>query len=286
MFKKSFSIFAIFSLVLLANPALAGRPESVVVTNLGGQTLSLPGHAYEVAQNVFSLGTAFDEQSGLQVEGYAIVDYRNPKAKPDNPGGGKGKGGGGGGDPVSSCYTFISKGAKWKTVENWIMNPANSDGMDENVVFNTVAAGVDKWEAAAENTSIIGSGSVTSDLLVMDTSSTDGLNEVYFGDLDAGTIGVTIIWGIFSGPPFGRQLVEWDQVYNTDFTWSLDAEGSLTEMDLDNIVTHELGHTFGLGDLYTQDCVDETMYGYGSEGEIKKRDLNVGDIVGVKELYK
>jgi hypothetical protein len=57
-------------------------------------------------------------------------------------------------------------------------------------------------------------------------------------------------------------------------------------MDFDNIATHELGHSCGLGDLYTSDCSQQTMYGYASNGETNKRTLECGDIAGISELYK
>ena len=56
-------------------------------------------------------------------------------------------------------------------------------------------------------------------------------------------------------------------------------------MDIENIVTHELGHTFGMGDLYDSNCANETMYGYASEAETNKRTLESGDIEGVSKLY-
>ncbi len=55
-------------------------------------------------------------------------------------------------------------------------------------------------------------------------------------------------------------------------------------MDLQNIATHELGHTVGLSDLYNR-CLEETMYGYSSEGETSKRSLNPGDIAGLKAIF-
>ena len=64
-----------------------------------------------------------------------------------------------------------------------------------------------------------------------------------------------------------------------------DADVDPSIMDLDNIVTHELGHSLGLGDLYQAECSLETMYGYGVEGEIQKRDLNAGDVAGISSLY-
>jgi hypothetical protein len=57
-------------------------------------------------------------------------------------------------------------------------------------------------------------------------------------------------------------------------------------MDFENIATHELGHSVGLGDLDEDRCSDQTMYGYADYGETNKRDLEAGDIKGISELYK
>jgi len=102
---------------------------------------------------------------------------------------------------------------------------------------------------------------------------------------DPGVIAVTITWGVFSGPPSGRELVEWDQVYDdVDFAWG-DADTNTSAMDLLNIAVHEIGHAAGLAhpDLT---CTDETMYAYAAEGETKKRDLNAGDIAGIRDIYE
>ena len=56
-------------------------------------------------------------------------------------------------------------------------------------------------------------------------------------------------------------------------------------MDFENIAQHELGHSFGLGHP-SDGCTEETMYRFASEGETKKRNLNSGDIAGIKKLYK
>ena len=82
-------------------------------------------------------------------------------------------------------------------------------------------------------------------------------------------------------------MVEWDQVYNDeDFSWSVCAGQNCTDMDFENIATHELGHTFGLDDLYTDSCLEETMYGYALEGETAKITLELGDITSIYQLYK
>jgi len=246
------------------------------------KTLTLPEAANHAA--VIDLGEAVDPQTGEVVHGYAIPRYAEGPAKPSGVGKKPGSGGG-------ACYGFLAKGAKWKTVEPWIVNPQNPDNLDAIFVLTTVADDVAEWQDAADGTldgsavAIMGSGEATTTVLVADSVAPDGQNEVLFGTInDSNTIAVTIVWGVFYGPPSGRYFAEWDQVYNTFYRWS--ATGAPDAMDFDNIVTHELGHSFGLADLYDSGCSEATMYGYGMEGETKKQTLEAGDITGISELYQ
>lgn len=287
MNRRFFAIFTLFGLLLLSFPASAQRADFSYKGNSAKQVFSLPANAVEVAPGVFSLGSARDPQSGKVVEGLAFVHYKQDPAKPDHavkpakP------------SKSSPCYAFLSKGAKWKTLEPWMVNPDNPSGLSPDFVFSNLTADIAKWEDAADGmvgnnvgVDILGEGTITSDPLVADEVSTDGLNEVYFAPInDSNTIAVTIVWGNFGGPIGLRQLVEWDQVYNTNYLWSQDATGSTTHMDFENIATHELGHAVGLDDLYTLSCAQQTMYGYASEGETNKRSLESGDIAGVNTLY-
>lgn len=89
--------------------------------------------------------------------------------------------------------------------------------------------------------------------------------------------------GNLVGPPSQRQIVEWDMMFDdVDFDWG---NGLPTTMDFQNIATHEDGHAAGMGHP-SDSCTEETMYRFAAEGEIKKRDLNTGDITGIKALYK
>lgn len=278
MMKKIILIcaVAIFAVVSVAW-AMPNREVAQLSTPGTERTLILPPAADY--SPVISLGTAVDPGSGKIVEGYAIIRYKEGKEKPPHAGGPKDKGNKG-----ATCYGFLAKDAKWKTVEDWIVNPLNSRGLDGNFVFNNLAGDIAKWENAA-SVDILGNGSITSDILLADTTSPDNKNEVYFADIsNTNAIAVTIVWGIFGGRPANRELVEWDQIYDDiDFDWS--ASGEAGKMDFENIATHELGHSFGMNDLYESTCVEETMYGYASEGETNKRDLNAGDIAGIDKLY-
>ena len=291
------------AIVIAAKPTFLAAKVTNPVTGEVKNTLTLPAKAVEVAPNIYYLGQALDE--GRIVEGYALVDYKGNHGKPGTSCGNgvceKGETARkcpqdcGGGittttlaatttlPATSSCYGFLARGAKWRTAESYIVDPANTVGLDEAYVSANLAFDIGKWEDAA-SASILGD-EIAGVVDGADTVSTDGKNEVYFADVgENGAIAITIVWGIFRGPPSARELVEWDQVYDqVDYDWS--ASGEAGKMDFESIATHELGHSVGLDDLYTLDCAEQTMYGYASEGETNKRTLEAGDITGVIELY-
>lgn len=222
---------------------------------------------------IVSLGKAFDKKNGKEVEGYAIVHYAKNPNKPAKPSRG------------TTCYSYIAKGAKWKGVpEPWVVDSYYNGGLGVDFVLPNMALDIAKWESASGiGVDILGEGTPSTAPITI-SSSLDNKNEVTFAPIDnPGVIAVTYIWGIFGGPTFKRQLVEWDQIYNTAYSWSDSGEDG--KMDFENIATHELGHSVGMGDLYTSGCNQETMYGYADYGQTNKRDLNTGDIAGINLLY-
>ena len=276
MSKKILTALSVIAALLVVSiPVSADNQRVTMNLETPGveKTLILPVQADN--SPVISLGTAIDPGTNKVVEGYAIIHYAK--------GGDKGPPSGKGDKGKNQCYAFLSKGAKWKVIEPWLVNTSNNSGLTSNFIFDNLSNDIDKWENAAVY-DILGSGSITANILEADTVSPDNLNEVYFGALDPGIIGVTIVWGIFGGPPSGRELVEWDQIYSTYYDWS--SSGEPNKMDFENIATHELGHSVGLSDLYDSNCIDETMYGYADYGEINKQTLELGDIAGIKALYK
>ena len=109
----------------------------------------------------------------------------------------------------------------------------------------------------------------------------DNVNLVTYGDYSTdGVIAVTLTW--YSR--LTKKAVESDIMFDTDFTWG-DATKVTGVMDVENIATHEIGHTLGLSDLYTSSCTPVTMYGYSWYGDIEKRDLAQPDITGIQKLY-
>lgn len=289
---KSYFFIVVFLILVFA---LVGKvqatltppdaPSAPSTPSAPNKPFALPKDAEKISEDLFRLRPSKDSGSGETVEAYAIIHkkahFKNAPARVKSPAKISG----------STCYGYLASGAKWKSVEPWVVNPANNSGIADNVVFNTFSSSISKWEDATDGVvgngagvNVIGDGSTTSSALLADTVAPDNLNEAYFGAVeDPDTIAVTIVWGIFSGPTWNRKLVEWDQIYNTAYSWS--SSGEANKMDLDNIVTHEKGHSFGMNDLYTSFCSEQTMYGYASFGETKKRTLEIGDINGINKLY-
>lgn len=210
-------------------------------------------------------------------EKLVIVHYKKGYAKPPWAGGAKPP-------KESDLYKLLGKGVEWKTLPvNYVINPINPDGMSPSFLVSAYESSAGEWD---DHTSSELFGSYSTDSSAdWDGDVPDGRNEFVFGDYpESGVIAVTIIWGYFSGPPKTREITEFDILFDTDFTWG-DATVDPSVMDLQNIATHEIGHGLGLADLYDSSASEQTMYGYSTEGEIIKRDLNSGDIAGIQDLY-
>ena len=280
------SLVAILTIVVLAG--CSGTQKAPVTTDLGRDSqisVSSP-EANPIIQNPYVeyLGKAVDPVSGKTVEGYL---FRHPVtsnlslAETERYA-----------EAVKACYGFLATGAKWKHIENWVLNPANGDGLTSSFLLSNEAMDIAKWEDAADGVvgdgnsiQILGDGSLTNSPVSLSNKTPDGVNAVFLGGgLSSGTIAVTVIWGIFSGPSSRRELTEWDMEFNdANFTWSMSGEAG--KMDFENIATHELGHACGMNDQYSTSCKEVTMYGYGANGETRKRTLETPDITGISILY-
>jgi len=203
-----------------------------------------------------------------------FIHFKKGHAKP--PWAGKDK------EKETSCYEFIGKGLKLKSTAKYTINPTNMDGLEKGFIEDAIYYSFEEWNGYI-NFELFTENYLISDEAVPGIK--DGKNTLGWGDYPkTGVIAVTTIWGYFTGPPQMREIIEFDIMFDTDFIWG-DVETDEEVMDLQNIATHEIGHCAGMGDLYEINCSEETMYGYSDYGEIKKRDLNDGDIMGIQVLY-
>jgi hypothetical protein len=108
----------------------------------------------------------------------------------------------------------------------------------------------------------------------------DGINIVVFGPMGAtGVLAENTFWYYADS----GYIIDSDIKFNTDYTWGTD--GSAGIYDVQNVGTHELGHSLSLDDIYDAADSEKTMYGYVSAGETKKRTLHQDDIDGISYLY-
>lgn len=261
------------ALSLFMSPVLSIAADGAA----GGRGHALPKDAIKITDELYDLGDKINAHGDL-VHGYAFVHYAkgNDSHKPQHNGDGNAL--------VSNCYAFLAKGARWKNTEDYAVDPTNNASLDGATLQSLLATSLDTWDSQVTYEVFGNQSSSTVDVANIG-SIANNVNEVAFANIaQSNVIAVTYVWGIFWGPTFQRKLVEWDMVFDdTDFAWSFTGEAG--KMDFQNIATHEIGHAAGLGHP-SDSCTEETMYRFGANGETKKRDLNTGDIAGIKALYK
>lgn len=183
-------------------------------------------------------------------------------------------------DPDS---TAVVGAAGWKLPATWTYNlnpssvPSSVGGSNLPTI---VGNGFADWTAAAGNKVTFTQGPNTS----VSRQAYDGRNIVAWGRTSGSALGVTYIRYYTSS----GQVVDVDTIMNKKFSWRWSTQAQCAEStayDAENIMNHELGHWLGLDDMYTADYVDNTMYGYGSKGEVKKNTLTTGDTAGATAIY-
>jgi hypothetical protein len=173
---------------------------------------------------------------------------------------------------------YILSGPKWKVLPvNIVVDSSMS--IPSVDVQQAITAGAEAWDSNT-NRDIFGSAALGTASVTDEGSAPDLKNEIVFGTFSDGKIiAQTTYWYTRRG-----EIVDFDIVFNSAYTWG-DANVVATSMDFLNIATHELGHGFGLADLYNTQLSAQTMYGYASAGETNKRTLESGDIAGIQAIY-
>ena len=79
-------------------------------------------------------------------------------------------------------------------------------------------------------------------------------------------------------------IAEADIEINSDVPWY--NNGSANGYDIQNVMTHELGHMLGLLDEYNGTYSESTMYYDTDYGETKKRTLEQDDLNGFNVIFR
>lgn len=191
------------------------------------------------------------------------IHYAKPGSRPQPP------------TKTDTCYKL----AQWKWLKlpiQYTINPEN--GSKNTATIKAAITSADtEWDEVT-NASLFSSPVEN----VTFWSGYNGINSIsfeYYGS--SGIIAVTSTW-YRQGKI--KEAVESDILFNTYYPWG-DGAKNPEVMDLQNIATHEIGHTLGLSDIYSTSCQNVTMYGYSDYGEIYKRTLESSDIAGLRKIY-
>jgi hypothetical protein len=138
------------------------------------------------------------------------------------------------------------------------------------------------------NTVIVDSTKTVSDPSV--TGSMDGYNVNGWWSLGGNTLGLSR-WWYDPGSVVGgyKSILESDVWYTKDKSWTTDWNTAVNNgniIDLQSVATHELGHSIGMGDLYTLSDARKNDYAQVMNlYDAPQRALGNGDRTGAQVMY-
>ncbi len=171
----------------------------------------------------------------------------------------------------TDTYRLVRGGIQWASDKLPVDCVVYTSGIPEGAL-NAITPAFDEWESYTTN--IYGT-------IYVDTAPPEVMNTISWGPIDGlgGAIAVTQFMFYVST----RELIKFDIIFDEDEPWATD--GSEFAFDVQNVMTHELGHTLVLDDLRSLRDGALTMHAYTWPGDITKRDLGLGDILGIQAIY-
>ena len=116
----------------------------------------------------------------------------------------------------------------------------------------------------------------------------DGDSVVAFGDLPSGVLAVTCTWGIVR-PGYDDTIASDIKVNKQDVRWTTSPRSRSCRgmYDLEGVMTHERGHTFGMGHVSETGHGNLTMStNLNGPCQMAERSLGRGDVLGLGGKYR
>ena len=198
--------------------------------------------------------------------------------------------GGTSGACADGAYTLA--GTRWATTYNYYVSSAN---LPRNISFNGAAASFQRAVAHIVNAyndcgrrdsvgataAYLGKTSSSPDISDRAGCQTrDGRNELGFKRLPSGYLAYSCRWW------GGGNYVEGDTAYNTYYKWYVSKPSNCSwRWSIENVATHEVGHTFGLSHVSEGSHPRLTMSTMLYPCQKSEATLGLGDLRGLEALY-
>lgn len=178
------------------------------------------------------------------------------------------------------CLGNIHPNTRWRTVEDYIVDTRNSEGLPASFISSAANIASSTWNSYLAFKPF---GRQRLGNLAGGTSFT-GQNGLTFGAIDISgathAIAVTVVYWVCGSV---CSYVEWKQIYNTvnyHFGSGIGCSGGV--VDTTNTMMHEFGHSIGNVDLTDPACSEDTMFGTEGYCERKKITLEDDDIYNAR----
>ena len=198
-----------------------------------------------------------------------------------------------------SYSSYVLTGYRWNQNNPQIqlyLNPNNApSGLTDAASQSAIAAAANTWDYAvaqnlfADGTTVIVDASKNVDNPFTGTPVSDGQNVNGWASLGGNYLGMTRWWS--NGQSIGgyNSIIEADTWYASDKAWTTDlSKATGNTFDLQSVAVHELGHSIGLGDLYTLPNGDSRKSDFAqvmNSYDGAQRTLGYGDREGAWALY-
>jgi len=248
-----------------------------------------------ISENLPETDGIYDIPGHPELKLRVIVHHGKPVEKPAKPGSQA---------PILVCNLpdadspSVVSSAGWYIPANWTyrLNPSSVPNQVGKSNLAAIASNAfAPWNSAISGKVNISQGANTS----VAKASRDGINVITWGRTSGTALATTYIWYNTASSP--HEVTELDTVMNLKYSWAWSDPSTWASQtnyqpgttcayqgvyDAQAIMTHEIGHWYGLDDEY--DAVlysDNTMFGYGYTGRSNADTLTIGDITGVQSIY-
>ena len=194
---------------------------------------------------------------------------------------------------TDACTDHVFRGRRWAGPIPYYVNLAGAPAGFEQDVIDAFATWENEVKSASVESAYPGDGSSLDFVYMGPTTATgarDGRNVVYLSPTN-GTAAVSLTTK-------GSRITEFDMVMNRSWAWSTDLTCPTHDcgtVDVQNVVTHEVGHVIDLYHVTAEADSLLTMYPQPADpskrasndwrDEVAKRDLGAGEVLAVRTAY-